>query len=475
MWIGIAVLSLVGLSVRPLVGLAIVVGTATGLLVPWWLVQSGMDALFFLVAGFLWIPPLAGRLPVLEGLIIGTLLIVVVLRTRTIPRLLRAPGAIYLGLLALGAVVTFALNAGSSANLDGELYVVVHSAFLPLLLYPLISGGVARGATYERLCVVLLVVGVLLLVGVVSYVPGMGWNPIERITNVSRSARFQVPGYPDTGTAATMLSQFASMLVPICCAVLASPRSRSYRLFGLVSLLGLVPILFLLGTRFSWVSSFFGLFIFLILVARGWKRVAAVIGFGLVVLIVIVLTTAALRSGRLDVELTRRIESLTSVSTLAEEASVERRLTLWGEAAALVAETPGGVGYLPFVAEHGYWSESTGVYRGHNTHNEFLLVGLGAGWVGLAALVLFLLTVLRWFLRRLKRGSAGSRYLAAAGLSLLAIFVTNAMFDTYSNNSGAFSSLPLFWLGLGLLVGSIRIREASGSRESGGGTRYVRG
>jgi O-antigen ligase len=157
-----------------------------------------------------------------------------------------------------------------------------------------------------------------------------------------------------------------------------------------------------------------------------------------------------------NLDLIRRINSITNLSYISSDESVSGRISLWKDAIRLISTSPMGKGFLYFVDRHyAIQLDKWPVYviRGLNTHNEFLLIALGAGWLGIIGYIAFFISLSRKMLFLAAKKNQKVALFAIVGMSLISTFLVDGMADTFSNRKGALSCSPLFWLNMALISG----------------------
>jgi O-antigen ligase len=463
--ITVTILIAVVLSLQPLIGLLVIsAGFLLGILGLLLIFAKGTSVLLFLAAAFLWVGPIASRrIPALEILLLLIfLLFFLKYRSRLLMGIINTPGVLLLALFALGGVVSLVYSLGHITNLDGEIYVLVRSCLLSVLIYSFVANSLTSVQQYRNLRIFLLAAGTIFVLYVAFSLPEGGWNPVIRMMQSSRARRYYIPGYPGMAPA-TLLAQYTSLLVPFSLVEIIDGNTRFRRIFGQISLLSLIVVIFVLGTRFAWASTFLAVVVFTLAWTKG--RIANRNSFLTVVsaIVFVALLSCLYQNDFLNVDLSRRVESVLNFSRVLEEDSFLYRISLWKGAIAVIAQSPLGKGYLYFLEHHVLKNPYTGIYVGYNVHNEFLSVALGTGWVGFIAIVLFLIGFVSRHVKYSLYAQRSVRAMAAAGLSLITVFIVDSMFDTFSTNYGALSSTHLFWFSAGIVIGSIRMYQKESS------------
>jgi len=461
----VVVLIAVILSLQPLIGLLVILAgflLCVGFLLL--ISAQGTRALLFLASAFLWVGPIASlRIPALEILfLLIFVLFFLKYRSRLLMGIINTPGMMLLILFALGGVISLVYSLDHITNLDGEIYVLVRSCLLSVLIYSLVASSLTSVQQYRNLRIFLLAAGTIFVLYVAFSLPEGGWNPVIRVMQSSRARRYFIPGYPSLAPP-TLLAQYASLLVPFSLAEIVDGNTRFRRILGQISLLLLVVAIFVIGTRAAWVSTFLAVMVFMLAWTKG--RIANRNSLLMVVsaIVFVALLSYLYRNDFLNVDLSRRVESVLYFSRVLEEETLLERISLWKSAIAVIAQSPLGMGFLYFLEHHTVQHPYFGRQMSSNTHNEFLLVGLGTGWMGFIAIVLFLIGFVSRHVKYSLHGQRSVRAMAAAGLSLITVFIVDGMFATFSTNFGGLSGAPLFWFSAGIVIGSIRMYQKESS------------
>lgn len=191
---------------------------------------------------------------------------------------------------------------------------------------------------------------------------------------------------------------------------------------------------FLLATRFAIAGSLFLVFLHLIRGISIKNIISFISGIGILIFV----TFSLLHNND---RLNHRLSLALSVEDVLRDESLVTRLYLWNEAIQIAQKSPLGNGYMYFVSRYGKIGEF-GVEKGWNTHNEFLLQLVGAGWIHFIILLwgLFFLLKTVW------------RYSRKVSIALIILLFCSWFFDTASNNPGSINSFYIYYMCIALIL-----------------------
>lgn len=407
--------------------------------------------LFSLANSLLWTNAIAKIIPLPE--ILCTLALVLM---PTPARKLRLTGLYSMFGVAMAGLLCFIVNLflGGTTNWQSEFFIVTRVLWYPIIAYLYL----ARIVNYFDLLKIrhyILLFSLPMVIVFVFTIPGSGFSIIDRIINTNRSSRFFVPGR-EMAIGPTTLSLYLIPLFFMTLGQLLSTRGVQ-RLVGFLSITLLSISLYVLGTRFAWGSVAIGCFAGYIAIfyTKGLRKeviFVAVVGVSLLFALYVFY-----QMGWSNADLERRIDSLLNPSELQYDDSLAVRETLWGEAFEQILRHPLGTGFLDFVEQHEGITDS-GIVRNYNTHNEFLLMGLGTGWIGLILYLLYGIRMYVFLLNQCFHKLPGAVPEGAIGLAFLTNLIICYFFDTASNHPNSLTSAPLFTVtSLLFLLGAKRL------------------
>ena len=243
-------------------------------------------------------------------------------------------------------------------------------------------------------------------------------------------------------------SYFALLAAP-CFSVLLMPVSRRFKLFAVAAfILACIAIVFTMS-RGGWFAAGISIAVLsFVAVYKGWmsRRVFSFLAVSVVLLVVVFHQTIANRLMGDD------------------DGSAAGRMPLSAISKTMIVESPLGVGGNNWDLAAAAHAEKTR-YRGewfYFVHNKYLLVSAETGWLGLAAYVTFLGTILACGWRAIKRND---RLLSPLALGLMAGTVGQMIHMSKDVFNGR-SQIQMLWLVAALIVAICNMAAISDENEA---------
>lgn len=337
-------------------------------------------------------------------------------------------------------VSTTVLSAAPVVSLFGNYFR--HEGLVTWLAYVAIFIAAATHSAEEEI-EHRLKVGLLIALPITIYalVQFLGWDfvPLSGARLNRSSASLGNPTY---------LGAYLVMIFPLSLSFALIDRSRARYLYGLVSILSALALIFTYS-RAAWLGVAVGAALLAVRIRRGERRDWFLVAGSLAIALVAI---GALHAANPEKSYVRaRLVSSVNLS----EGSVGERLGLWRTGVNVVLERPFfGWGLETFRdASRPYQADNReGLAPNRDRpHNQLLYLASSVGLVGLTAYILFVVAVFTRILRAAKeKEDMRDRLLAAGILAALIGYVIQEQFS-FSQVETA----PLFWLlmGFGVALG----------------------
>ncbi len=275
----------------------------------------------------------------------------------------------------------------------GILWKYADLAFIPLFMLMLREEPAKRRAQYAFLAAM----GVTLLL---SYLVGLGLLPVQHWMNKFSTVNNPVIFYSHI-TQNNMMS-FAIFLALLNLRDTASQRARV--IFGLFALLGTANVLFMVQGRTGYI---------ILLVLWAWfawsaltrnlqqheKKLGWHHGMAILLILAALFSTGYQLSPRLHSRIAITISELQTWNLNANppSASIGQRLDFYYNALQVVRQKPlFGMGTGGFSSAFARQTQGSGAVQTHNPHNEYLMITVQTGLIGLALLLYLFYTQWRY-------------------------------------------------------------------------------
>jgi hypothetical protein len=368
-----------------------------------------------------------------------------VIRKRQGGKFIVPPYSGLLGLFLVGGTV--ALVAGGAPDKRYAWAMLWRICVAPLALYILVGNYIKDRRNGERVLWGLVLGGLIL-----AAVQLTGWGDVSstlgydiQAERLSGSYSFGPLGIVRMGLNTGAV--FLGLSAVLAWSIVINVRNRWQRWAGIASVLVLGWVIFQMGTRSVWIAVPVAFLAVVLLSIR--RGVARFQWAGLMVVLMVTGAAVAFGLEQLDVELLRRLQTMTTATELLADPTWRVRVDLWRSGLSILGRNPLGTGYIAALPPFYY-----------STHSEYLALALATGIPGLMALVAFVLLWARRvvFALRFNRDPEADWILPGA----LGCLVAFAIAAVAADPSKKFYPYMAFWMilsvGMAVAQGSL-IRE----------------
>jgi hypothetical protein len=391
-----------------------------------------MKYLKYLLFVFVWYPPLYGIIP-LNVLII--VLILLIYPNRVFKYFYYSPISrkfyiTYASVLLL--ILMYQIVFDLSGSVINDIYINIINAVIAPLLYVIILNEYKSA----RLKTSLYLLSYFTIS--IAFISIYNQTGID-IFSFDRDMRVSLPFINNTIAPTT----FSIVLIFILATLIVKSEYLT-RINYIILIVTYVLLIYFMSTRFIFVTllTIFAIrFTYTFIVESYFFKTAMLLS---VALLTLYLSDELLT---INSKTMSRIDTLTEIDSIKSDESFATRVFLWSRALEISKNMPLGYGYSNFHKENQEFHAILG-YRGLNTHNEFLLILIGSGWIGLLITGIF-------YYKLLLSTIKNSGY--TVFLIVSTVILITGFFETYSNNIGSINITPILILFVG--VSTINIQS----------------